>query len=231
MKKTFVAFLTALAFTTLLSQTAFAQYGQYGQYGQPSPAESILIDKQVGKPLIKTITKGGVTSASTVQYVDNLTPSDVRFQPGMDIMYKIRVKNTSNVVMNNVMVIDKIPAYIDAIEGPGVYDANSRVISFDSGTFKADEEKTFYFKMQWFAQNLLPADKGLICVSNYAKASSLNASDEDTAQACVEKQVVGVKAAPKAGPEMTIFLVAGQLGLFGLGLKLKKKAQKSRFTI
>jgi len=235
MKKTtaiLITLITAITFITVIPSPAFAQYGQYGQYGQPSPAESILIDKQVGKPVFKAgTTKGGMTISPTVQYVDNLTPSDVRFQPGMEIMFKIRVKNTSNVTMDNVMVTDKIPAYIEPIEGPGAYDANSRVISFNAGTFKADEEKIYYFKMQWFAQNKLPSDKGLICVSNYAKASSLNASDDDTAQACVEKQVVGVKAAPKAGPEMTILLVAGQLGMLGLGLKLKKKARKSQFMI
>jgi len=226
MKKTFIslngfALLSSVFF--LLSSPVSAQYGQYGQ---PAPVESIMIDKQVSRPTSQT--KGG-----TIQYnyVDNLTPSDTRFKPAQEIYFKLRVKNTSSITLNNVMVTDKIPSYIEPVEGPGAYDATSRVISFNAGTFNSQEEKTYTFKMQWVAQNKLPADKGLICVSNYAKAYSLNASDEDTAQACVEKQVVGVKAAPKAGPEMTLLLVAGQLGMLSLGLKLKKKAQKSQFTI
>ena len=80
--------------------------------------------------------------------------------------------------------------------------------------------------MQWLAQNLLPADKGLICVTNYARAYTNNASDDDTAQACVEKQVVGVKSAPKAGPEMNILMVAAELATLGIGISLKKKTSK-----
>ena len=231
MKKTLVTFLTALSFVTLMSQTAFAQYGQYGQYGQPAPSESILVDKLVGKPQMKsgvkaTTTKGGVVLSSTsgaVEYVDNLTPSDVRFQPGMTIYFKVKVKNTSNVVMSNVMVQDKVPLYIEPIEGPGTYDANTRTVSFNAGTFKSGEEKIFDFKMQWLAQDKLPADKGLMCISNYARAYANSASDDDTAQACVEKQVMGVKAAPKAGPEMNILMLLGEVSMLGLGFKLRKK--------
>jgi uncharacterized repeat protein (TIGR01451 family) len=225
MNKTFVTLITALSFVTVLSQPAFAQYGQYGQYGQPSPVESILIDKQVGKPQLKstTTTKGGVVIAPVIEYVDNLTPSDVRFQPGMEINYRIKVKNTSSVTLSNVMVTDKVPSYIEPIEGPGEYNENTRVISFNAGTFKPDEEKMYYFKMQWFAQDKLPADKGLMCVSNYARAYTNNASDDDTAQACVEKQVLGVKQAPKAGPEMNIVLLLGEVSMLGLGFKLRKK--------
>ncbi|MFZ2205886.1 MAG: hypothetical protein WA061_01535 [Microgenomates group bacterium] len=191
---------------------------QYGQYGQPAPVESILVDKQVSKPVTKT--KGGTLQ---YDYVDNLTASDVKFMPGADIFFKVRVKNTSTVTLTNVMVLDKIPWYLDAIEGPGSYDANSRSINFNAGTFAPNEEKIYYFKMQWFTQDKLPADRGLMCASNYVKAYTNSAFDDDTAQACVEKQVVGVKQAPKAGPEMNILMLAGELSMLGLGFKLRKK--------
>lgn len=217
-----ITLITAITFITVIPSSVSAQYGQYGQYGQPAPSESILIDKQVSKPATKS--KGGILQ---YEYVDNLTPSDVRFQPGMDIYFKLRVKNTSSVSMNNVMVQDKVPSYMEPIEGPGTFDSNSRIITFNAGVFAPNEEKIYYFKMQFLAQDKLPADRGLICVSNYARAFTNNASDDDTAQACVEKQVMGVKAAPKAGPEMNILLVAGQLGMLGIGLKLKMKAKKT----
>lgn len=217
MKRTLIALITVLSFLAVVPSAVLAQYG-YGQYGQPAPAESILVDKQVSKPVTKT--KGGTLS---YEYVDNLTPSDVRFQPGMDIYFKIRVKNTSAITLNNVMVTDKVPWYLEPIEGPGSYDATARALSFNAGSFRPDEEKIYYVKMQWFSQDKLPADKGLMCASNYVRAYTNNASDEDTAQACVEKQVVGVKQAPKAGPELNILLLAGQLGMLGLGLKLRKK--------
>jgi uncharacterized repeat protein (TIGR01451 family) len=217
MKKLFL--FSALTAALLLVSAPVS--AQYGQYGQPAPSESILVDKQVSKPVTKT--KGG-----TLQYefVDNLTPSDIRFQPGMDIYFKVRVKNTSSITLNNVMVADKVPYYLNAIEGPGTYDASTQTISFNAGTFAPNEEKVYWFKMQWFAQSQLPADKGLMCATNYVRAYTNNASDDDTAQACVEKQVLAVKTAPKAGPEMNILLVAGQLGLLGFGINLKKKAAK-----
>lgn len=215
MNKSLATLLIVLAFVAVIPAAAFAQYGQYGQ---PAPVESILVDKQVSKPVIKT--KGGTLS---YEYVDNLTPSDVRFQPGMDIYFKIRVKNTSSITLNNVMVNDKIPWYLEPIEGPGTYDGTNRVLSFNAGSFRPDEEKIYYVKMQWFSQDKLPADRGLMCASNYVRAYTNNASDDDTAQACVEKQVLAVKVAPKAGPEMGMLLLVGQLGMLGVGLKLRKK--------
>ncbi len=210
--------LKTLTLVVALIVTASTVSAQYGQYGQLAPVESILIDKQVSKPAVKS--KGGTLQ---YDYVDNLTPSDVRFQPGMEIMFKLRVKNTSAVTLSQVTVTDKVPWYLEPVEGPGAYDANARTISFDAGSFKPGEEKVYNLKMQWFAQDKLPADRGLMCVSNYTRAYSNNASDDDTAQACVEKQVVNVTQAPKAGPEMGIILVAGQLGMLGLGFKLRKK--------
>lgn len=218
MNKLFV--LSALTSALLLVSAPVS--AQYGQYGQPAPVESILVDKQVSKPAIKS--KGGMVQ---YEYVDNLTPSDVRFQPGMDIYFKVRVKNTSSVTLSDVFVTDKVPWYLEPVEGPGVYEGNARTITFNAGAFKPNEEKIYWFKMQWFSQDKLPADRGLMCASNYVRAYTNNASDDDTAQACVEKQVVAVKSAPKAGPEMNLLLVAGQLGMLGIGLQLKKKAQKS----
>ena len=125
--KKLVSLLTFFVAFTVSTQSAFAQYGQYGQ---PAPVESILVDKQVSKPVTKT--KGGTLS---YEYVDNLTPSDVRFQPGMDIYFKVRVKNTSAVALSNVMVTDKVPSYLEPIEGPGTFDLVNRSITFNAGTF------------------------------------------------------------------------------------------------
>lgn len=218
MKKLLTVLITVLAFVAIVPNAVFAQYGQYGQYGQTSSSQSILIDKQVSKPV--STSKGGATQ---YDYVDNLTPSDTRFQPGADIYFKVRVKNTSTVALYNVMVVDKVPSYIEPVEGPGGYDSTARTISFNAGTFNPDEEKTYYFKMQWVSQDKLPSDRGLMCISNYAQAYTSNVSDDDTAQACVEKQVVGVTAAPKAGPELNLLVLALEAGTLGIGLALRKR--------
>jgi len=220
MKKSFIVltFLTSLFLVSAVP--SFAQYGQYGQYGQTTPSLSILIDKQVGKPV--GTTKGGITE---VEYVDNLTLSDVRFKPGAEVNFKIRVKNTSNVVLNSVIVTDTVPAYIEPIEGPGTYNATTRIITFNAGNFAVGEEKIYFLKTQLYGQDKLPSDRGLMCITNYAKAYNDNTSDDDTAQFCIEKEVIGVKQAPKAGPELNFLLLAGQMGLLGVGVLIKKKAK------
>ncbi len=220
MKKTSIAlaFIVALFFVSAVP--SFAQYGQYGQYGQTTPSQSILIDKQVGKPV--GTTKGGVTE---IEYVDNLTPADPRFKPGAEVDFKIRVKNTSSVQLDAVTVTDTVPAYIEPIEGPGTYDASTRIITFNAGTFAPGEEKTYFLKTQLYGQDKLPSDRGLMCITNYAKAYNANVSDDDTAQFCIEKEVLGVTQTPKSGPELDFLLLAGQMSVLGVGVIIKKKAK------
>lgn len=210
-------FLILNSFFLILNSSVLADTGQYGQYGSTTPNLSILIDKMVAKPGGGVQNKGGVVN---YEYVDNLSPADVRYKPGNQVMFKLKVKNTSNTSISNVTVKDFVPAYLEPIEGPGTYDSNSRVITFDAGSFAADEEKTYLLKMQLNTQDKMPSDKGLFCLTNKAQAYNGNVSDDDLAQFCVEKEVVGTVETPKAGPEMGLILMLGQLGLLGAGLKL-----------
>jgi uncharacterized repeat protein (TIGR01451 family) len=196
----------------------YGTYGTYGTYnGEPAPAQTILVDKKVGK--ITSITKGGVASVS---YVDNLSPSDARFKPGSEVMFQIKVKNTSSVTLSNVTIKDFVPSYIEPMEGPGAFDAAGRVIAWDAGSFQPGEEKVYYLKTQLYGQAQMPADKGLFCLVNKAEAYTGSASDSDTAQFCVEKEVLGVKEAPKAGPEAGLLLMGANALLAGIGISLKR---------
>lgn len=217
MKKLSCVFAALAAIFLLLSSKVDAQYGQYGQ---PTPSQSILIDKMVGRPDSST-TKGGLTN---VEYVDNLTPSDTRFKPNQDVYFRLKVKNTSNIGQTNVTVRDYFPSYVSPVEGPGSYDDNSRMITFNAGNFSPDEEKVYFIRVRLVGQNLMPADKGLFCLINRATASNDNVSDEDTSQFCVEKQVTDVVKVPQAGPEMGVLLMGGEMAMLGLGLYLKKKS-------
>lgn len=231
MKRLFVIFITFLFLTTSYLLLATNLYAQYGQYGGPTPNLNIVIDKMVGKP------------NTNVDYVDNLSPSDPRFAAGQDVFFKLRVKNTSNIILKNVTVTDFLPSYIDPVEGPGIYNATNRTISFNAGDFRPDEEKTYILKTRVQLQNLLPADKGLFCIVNRSRAetnqvdsSNLsptispnqnNIAAEDTAQLCIEKQVTqitpGVSQVPSAGPELGLALLGGQMLALGAGIFLKRK--------
>jgi uncharacterized repeat protein (TIGR01451 family) len=218
--KTFLVFIVA---TFFFATTANAQYGGYGQYGQygyggATPTQKILIDKMVGKAT--QTSKGGIV---TYDYVDNLSTTDVRFKPGNQVAFKITVKNTSSEALSAVQVKDTLPSYASAVEGPGDYNAQTGVVTFNAGDFAPGEEKTYYMKLQLSSQDKMPADKGLFCLINKAEATSGNAHDDDTAQFCVEKEVIGAQQVPNAGPEMGILLLGGELMALGAGLFLRKK--------
>jgi len=217
MKKLIYVFLLLVASYWLVNPVS----AQYGQYGGETPSYSILIDKMVGKP---TQTKGG---SQTVTYVDNLSPSDPRFSPNQQIWFKVKVKNTSTQNLTAIQVTDYVPYYLMPIEGPGKWNPDNRTISWNAGDFAVDEEKVYYIKMQVFDQSLLPSDKGLFCVVNKVEAKKDNvAYDDDTAQLCIEKQVVGAKTVPQAGPEYGMILLTLNLLGMGFGIKLKKTNKK-----
>ena len=211
MKKLFVFLAVVFSLLVFVPSVSADCVGQYGQYGTPCNSYTIIVDKMVAKP-------------GTNDYVDNLSVTDPRFKPSQEVMFKIKIKNTSTTKLVGMEVKDTLPAYVEAVEGPGTYNSANREITFNAGDFEVDEEKTFYLKTNVFAQASLPEDKGLFCVTNFVKASSSNAYDDDTAQLCIEKQVTGAAKVPSAGPELGLLLLAGNILGVGFGLKLRKKS-------
>lgn len=212
--------LTLFFIFTILSVTAVqagsgSNYGQYGQYGGGAPSYTISIDKTVGSG---NSTKGGVAT-----YVDNYAISDPRFKPSQKVYFQVKVKNTSNTTVTNIEVKDILPSYVEAAEGPGSYDQNTKTISWKYDQLKAGEEKVEKITAQIYTQNNLPADKGIICMANKATVKVGSAYDEDTAQFCVEKEVVGVEQVPTAGPELGLLVTALSFAGLGAGVYIKKR--------
>lgn len=219
MKKILAFLLIAISYFVLTTK-AFADYGcsgQYGQYGGCNPSYTILIDKFVGVP------NNAITDPVNANYIDNLSPSDPRFKPEQMVYFKAKVKNTSNTTLYSVTVKDYVPSYIEPLVGPGTYDSGSRTISFNAGDFAPSEEKVYYFKMQVVSINNLPSNQGLFCIINKAQAYNDKASDDDSAQLCIEKQVIGVTNVPSSGPEMGVLLLGLNIAGIGIGLALKRK--------
>lgn len=211
MKKIIIFSLFVFGFLFSVSTVKADCVGQYGQYGQPCNSYSMLVDKMVLKP-------------GTSDYVDNLSVSDPRFKPSEYVMFKVTIKNTSTTTFGGMTAKDFVPDYLTPIEGPGTFDATTRTISWDAGSFAVDEQKTFYFKMQVNSQSNLPDNQGLFCLSNRAQAWSNTTTDDDSSQFCIEKQVTGTTKVPSSGPEMGILLFSGELALLGAGIYLRKKA-------
>lgn len=220
-KTLFLATCILLSTTSPVSaDTGVNQYGQYGQYGNGSPAAGIMVDKNVSRG---EQTKGGVT-----QYVDNFSSSDARFSADQRVYFQIKVKNTSNITLKNVQMTDVLPEYIDAVEGPGDYNATNRVISWTYPELRSGEERIEKLVLQIKPQAQLPSDKGTFCISNKATGRAGDMYDEDSAQFCIEKHVSLTKGgvptqAPQAGAEFGLIFGALNIAGLGAGIYLRKK--------
>ncbi len=208
-----VIFIATILLFVGLSLPVFAQYGPYGG----GVSKSIIIDKSIYNP---NQSKGGSTDAS---YIDNFYSTDFKFSPNQEIKFRLKVKNTSDSILYGITVKDFVPSYLEPKEYPGDYNSENRTLTLNAGDFGVNEEKIYYFTFKILPQNKLPNDKGVMCLVNKAEASGDSVYDDDTAQFCIEKLVVGVKEVPAAGPELGLGLLALQgLGL-GAGIWLRKR--------
>ncbi len=215
---TFFVGVVAAALLLFITPKVHGQYGEYGQYGAPVPSKSIMIDKMISVP-----NQAKNNNVDQLNFVDNLSSSDVRFAPDQQIVFKLKVKNTSDVALTNVQVKDFVPALLVPVSGPGNFDANSRTLSFDAGNFASQEEKTYFLTMKITPQDQMPIDQSVFCEINKAQASNSEVFDQDTAQFCIEKQVLGVKSVPSTGPEFGLVLIGLEFGALGVGVFLKKR--------
>jgi uncharacterized repeat protein (TIGR01451 family) len=223
----------AFLFSSIPVAAGNDQYGQYGQYGQQpgdtpyesptQPVESLIVDKLVAYP-------GTVNSSDGIamdRFVDNFSPNDKRFNPKSRVIFRVKVKNTSNVTLEDVTLKDYIPGYMEPVSGPGNFDVDTRVITYVIPEIKPGEEKIYDFEMQIVDQDSLPSDKGLICLTNKAEAYTDKVSDEDSSQMCVEKKVQNITTVPKSGPELGLLILAGNLFGIGAGTYLTKFKKQS----
>jgi len=216
MKKLIAYFVLVFSFFVVANSVSADCGGQYGQYGTPCSSYSIVVDKLVGFP-------GSSNDANSYSYVDNLSVSDAKFTPNQYVFFKVNVKNTSNTTLDSSSSRDYVPTYLNPIEYPGTYDSNNRTITWDSGAFDINQVKTYYIKMQVAAQNSLPADQSITCITNRAQAWSNGITNDDSSQFCVQKQVVTAPIVPSTGPEFGYILVAGEMAMAAAGVYLRKR--------
>lgn len=171
-------------------------------YGGPCVTAEILLDKLVKDPV-------------TEIFVDNLGPTDNKFNPEQEVIFKIIVKNTSSVDLSSVKIKDILPDYIDftSIFPQEVnWDKESKTLTFNIGNLQAGESREYELKVKVVAKDQLPADQSLVCVTNWAEAKSGEAVDSDSAGLCIQN----VSILPPTGPSslvMTAILALGATGL------------------
>ncbi len=214
MKKLVFSLLFTLIFSLNASQ---ALASTYGPYDEPEPSPDILIDKKVGVPY--TISDG----KTEYTYYDNLSTTDHRFKEKDYVFFYVRVKNISDETLEDVVIRDYRPDYIDLIEDPGYRDGEDIVIKV--GTLVSGEEKIYYIKGRVVDDARLTLSTNISCVTNRVKASNDDVSDEDSSQLCLEKNVTTetpTTTIPSTGAaENVLALAFSGVGIY-FGRKLRK---------
>ncbi len=182
--------------------------GTYGQYGGGEQGK-VLVDKLVRNPV-------------TGEYVDNLGLNDPKYVAQNAVFFKIVVENTGNKTLDQINVVDTIPAYLEYVSG-GSYEVATRKISYTFDNVRPGEKRSTVFQTRVVALEKMPAEKSILCPVNVVVASSpQDGSDEDTAQLCIEKKVMAVKV-PETGDPMGLVLGLSALPTLVAGVKLRRK--------
>ena len=118
---------------------------------------------------------------------------------------------------------DTLPQYLSYVAGPGSYDTNSKVLTTDLENVKVNESREIEILAKVDGAGSFAKDKSLFCVVNHAEVKTDSRTDEDTAQLCIQTQVLGVTTLPVAGFDSFALLIPFTgIGLTGLAL-LKKR--------
>ncbi|MGB4965909.1 MAG: hypothetical protein WBO77_02260 [Microgenomates group bacterium] len=172
-------------------------------YSVPQQSYSIAIDKQVSYPELKD-------GKTVYTYVDNLGSNDYAYIPGGYIFFKVKVKNTSSANLDNVVLKDFAPQYVDVF-----------TTQINVGTLQPQEEKEYIIQAR--VQQNTP-NQAMTCVTNTAHVSNDKVSAQDTASVCIRKVIAPPETIPNAGPEFGLGITALSAMAGYFGLKLRKSA-------
>lgn len=218
MRKNLFALTFVLLTFGLLVQAPFVAAGQYDT---PEKRSSILVDKMVGLP---TNTSGDQTN---YVYVDNATSDNHRFGPLEYVYFKISVKNTGNQRLENVVLKDYEPEFLDLIPETG--SLVSEIQTINVGTLEPDQQVTYTLKARVSDASRLPAEGGVFCRTNKTWAGNNDVSDEDMSQFCIQKSTPSVVTVPAPEKIPSTGNPFGMLTILGgaVALMAGRKLQKS----
>lgn len=202
----------------------------YGGGQTCTTAGNIVVNKKVADPV-----SGG--------FSENLGVNDNKFAPSQAITFEIKVSNTGTTMVSQIFVKDVFPRFVSFTAGPGNFDNNSKVLSFEVDNLNPNEIRAFTVTGTVASTNNLPSDQTIVCDVNQATVQVANtqSNGQDTVQFCIQKNLVvtptsiptttkgGLKVfpqqvvttTPSTGPEMLPLLALIPSGLFGVFLRRK----------
>jgi len=121
-------------------------------------------------------------------FVDNLSVSDAKYRSTETVTFKLSVKNTTGSVVNNVVVKDILPDYVDFVNGiGGKFDANTNTLVITIDTLSANETRDFFVQVKVKSQDQLPGDQNTLCTVNQSTVTVGDKTGQDNSQFCIEK--------------------------------------------
>lgn len=215
--------ISALGFITLAAQAAGDSRCQmiYGGGEICKDEVKFSINKLVKRP--------------NADFVENLNTNDPKYTPSQNVDFKIVITNTGNTTINNVVIEDTLPQYIDFVSGAGNYDSSSRKLTFTIQSLEAGKSVEYIIVAKVASSDALPQDQATLCVTNQVKATvSKTSVAQDSAQLCIERptskkptpqvfETTPVKKIPETGAESLVIAGLIPAGVTGFALRRKFK--------
>jgi hypothetical protein len=221
----FLSTVALLATRVVSAEECTTQYGN-GQYGTTTCRPTDLsIDKQVRNPI-------------TGVFVENLLSGDASYAPNSEVIFSLKVTNSSNQNFRTVQITDTLP---ERMVNPKVDEPDQTKVT----DVKNPDNRTLVFllkeelksgqsvevKIKATVVSTFPTDKSRFCgdlekLQNNAEVKAEDRSDPDSASICVETtNVLGATTLPQAGPEDYLPLLPFiALGITGIALIFRKPA-------
>ena len=175
-----------------------------------------------------------VLNPETGEYWDNIGSQEYTFSPNEEITFKLKVKNISDVEVDNVHINDYFAEledyliYVSSEEGDYRPVENDGKIKFDLGDLDEDETITVYFTSKVKAADEIPV--GTTCLTNKAKAYSHvdDWSDTDYASFCIatDSGKIITDSTPDTGVNLSLVFGLEALFFLSLGVFALNKAKK-----
>ena len=195
----------ALAPSRVMAQSCTTQYGG----STTCVSTDLTINKQVKNP-------------ATGNFVENLGASDATFSANGQAHFRLIIKNNSNQTFSTVTVKDIFPKELTFTAGPGTFDQANNTLTFTLDNVNAGESRTVEL-LATVDPNKVNKDRSVSCVINTAQVSAQNRSDQDTAQLCIQTNILGATTLPIAGfNDFALLLPFAALGATGVALLIKR---------
>ena len=81
-------------------------------------------------------------------FVDNLNMNDPKYSPSSTAVFQITVTNTGSGTISKTTVKDTLPNYVTFVSGPGSFDANSKVLTFEVNNLDAGNHKHLLYRQR-----------------------------------------------------------------------------------